>query len=159
MGAQPLFEVTRGRIVESVHYGSIAVVDSNGKLISSYGDPNAVVFLRSSAKPFQAIPFVEHGGVEHFDFTLPELSISCAFHEGSDLHRSWFQSSQLEALATRGRPPYREVLTHGFLIDMEGRKMSKSVGNVIAPQDVIKESGAEIIRLWVASTEFRNSKR
>ena len=86
MAAQPLFEVTRGRIVESVHYGSIAVVDSNGKLISSQGDPNTVAFLRSSAKPFQAIPFVEHGGVEHFGFTERELSISCASHEGSDLH-------------------------------------------------------------------------
>ena len=86
MIAQPLLEVTRGRIVESVHYGSIAVVDSNGKLISSYGDPNAVVFLRSSAKPFQAIPFVERGGIEHFGFTPRELSISCASHEGSDLH-------------------------------------------------------------------------
>jgi len=84
--AQPLFEITRGRIVESVHYGSIAVVDSKGKLISSYGDPNAVAFLRSSAKPFQAIPFVERGGVEHFGFTPRELSISCASHEGSDLH-------------------------------------------------------------------------
>ena len=67
--ARPLFEVTRGRIVESVHHGSIAVVDSNGKLISSHGDPNAVAFLRSSAKPFQAVPFVEHGGMEHFGFT------------------------------------------------------------------------------------------
>ncbi|HVF25826.1 MAG TPA: asparaginase [Anaerolineales bacterium] len=86
MGAQPLFEVTRGHIVESVHYGSIAVVDSNGKLISSHGDPDTVAFLRSSAKPFQAIPFVEHGGVEHFGFTPPELSISCASHEGSDMH-------------------------------------------------------------------------
>jgi L-asparaginase II len=86
MTAQPLFEVTRGDIVESVHYGSIAVVDSNGKLISSYGDPQAVAFLRSSAKPFQALPFVERGGVEYFGFTLRELSISCASHEGSDLH-------------------------------------------------------------------------
>jgi isoleucyl-tRNA synthetase len=79
--------------------------------------------------------------------------------EGSDQHRGWFQSSLLVALATRGRPPYREVLTHGFLIDLEGRKMSKSVGNVIAPQEVIKESGAEIIRLWVASTEFTEELR
>jgi L-asparaginase II len=86
MTAQPLFEVTRGDIVESVHYGSIAVVDSNSKLISSYGDPQAVAFLRSSAKPFQALPFVERGGVEYFGFTLRELSISCASHEGSDLH-------------------------------------------------------------------------
>src|SRR5688500_20172262 len=79
--------------------------------------------------------------------------------EGSDQHRGWFQSSLLVALATRQRPPYREVLTHGFLIDLEGRKMSKSLGNVISPQDVIKESGAEIIRLWVASTEFTEEPR
>lgn len=94
MTAQPLFEVTRGRIIESVHYGSIAVVDSSGKLISSYGDPNAVVFLRSSAKPFQAIPFVEHGGVEHYGFTSRELSISCASHEGSDLHVQTIEAMQ-----------------------------------------------------------------
>src|ERR1051325_1572569 len=86
MTAQPLFEVTRGNLVESVHDGSIAVVDSNGKLIASYGDPQAVAFLRSSAKPFQALPFVERGGVEYFGFTPRELSISCASHEGSDLH-------------------------------------------------------------------------
>ena len=86
MNAQPLFEVTRGDIVESVHYGSIAVVDSGGRLISSYGDPQGVAFLRSSAKPFQALPFVEAGGVEYFGLTPRELSIACASHEGSDLH-------------------------------------------------------------------------
>jgi len=86
MTAQPLFEVTRGDIVESVHYGSIAVVDANGRLIFSYGDPKAVAFLRSSAKPFQALPFVERGGVEYFGFSPRELSIACASHEGSDLH-------------------------------------------------------------------------
>jgi isoleucyl-tRNA synthetase len=79
--------------------------------------------------------------------------------EGSDQHRGWFQSSLLVALATRERPPYREVLTHGFLIDLEGRKMSKSVGNVISPQDVIKESGAEILRLWVSMSEFTEELR
>jgi L-asparaginase II len=84
--AWPLFEVTRGNIIESVHYGSIAVVDSKGKLIASYGDPKMVAFLRSSAKPFQALPFVEHGGVENFGLTPRELSILCASHEGSDLH-------------------------------------------------------------------------
>ena len=79
--------------------------------------------------------------------------------EGSDQHRGWFQSSLMVALATRGRPPFRQVLTHGFLIDLEGRKMSKSLGNVITPQDVIKESGAEIIRLWVSMTEFTEELR
>ena len=86
MNTQPIFETTRGDLVESIHYGCIAVVDSNGKLIASYGDPKTVAFLRSSAKPFQALPFVERGGVEQFNFTLQELSIACASHEGSDIH-------------------------------------------------------------------------
>jgi L-asparaginase II len=94
MTAQLLFEVTRGNIVESAHYGSIAIVDASGKLISSYGDPKAVAFLRSSAKPFQVLPFVEHGGVEYFQFTPRELSISCASHEGSDLHVQTVQGIQ-----------------------------------------------------------------
>src|SRR5436190_18800806 len=86
MNIQPLLEVTRGRIVESTHYGSIAVVDANGKLIASYGDHQVVTFLRSSAKPFQALPFFERGGAEHFNFTPREVSISCASHEGSAMH-------------------------------------------------------------------------
>jgi isoleucyl-tRNA synthetase len=79
--------------------------------------------------------------------------------EGSDQHRGWFQSSLLVGLGTRGRAPFREVLTHGFLIDVDGRKMSKSLGNVIQPQAVIKESGAEILRLWVAMSDFREELR
>jgi len=79
--------------------------------------------------------------------------------EGSDQHRGWFQSSLLVALATRGRPPFREVLTHGFLIDLEGRKMSKSAGNVTSPQSIIKESGAEILRLWVAMCDYAEELR
>ena len=86
MNVQPLLEVTRGHIVESTHYGSIVVVDSNGKLIAAQGDPKTVAFLRSSAKPFQALPFVERGGVEHYGFTPRELSLCCASHEGSALH-------------------------------------------------------------------------
>jgi len=79
--------------------------------------------------------------------------------EGSDQHRGWFQSSLLVGLGTRGRPPYRQVLTHGFLIDVDGRKMSKSLGNVIQPQEVITESGAETLRLWVAASDFREELR
>ena len=86
MTVVPLFEVTRGRVVESVHYGSIAVVDSDGTLIASSGDPQMVAFLRSSAKPFQALPFVERGGIEYFGFSPPELALACASHEGSDMH-------------------------------------------------------------------------
>lgn len=75
--------------------------------------------------------------------------------EGSDQHRGWFQSSLLTSVATRGRAPYRSVLTHGFVVDGEGRKMSKSVGNVIYPQEVIKKYGADILRLWVASADYK----
>lgn len=82
----PVFELTRGDIVESTHYGSIAVVSSDGKLLTSYGDPGKVAFLRSSAKPFQVLPFVERGGVEHFGLTNKELALACASHEGSDEH-------------------------------------------------------------------------
>jgi len=94
---QPLFELTRGRIVESVHFGAIAVVDSNGKLLASYGNPYTVAFLRSSAKPFQALPFVERGGVEHFGLTERELALGCASHEGSDEHVAVVQSIQQKA--------------------------------------------------------------
>jgi L-asparaginase II len=83
---QPVFELTRGNIVESTHYGVIAAVDSRGKLLTSYGDPHMVAFLRSSAKPFQVLPFVERGGVEHFGLTERELALACASHEGSDEH-------------------------------------------------------------------------
>ncbi len=75
--------------------------------------------------------------------------------EGSDQHRGWFQSSLLTAVALYGRAPYRAVLTHGFTVDTQGRKMSKSLGNGIEPQDVIKKLGADILRLWVAATDYR----
>ena len=74
--------------------------------------------------------------------------------EGSDQHRGWFQSSLLESCGTRGRAPYDAVLTHGFALDGQGRKMSKSLGNVVDPLKVINESGADILRLWVASTDY-----
>src|SRR6185436_1335885 len=75
--------------------------------------------------------------------------------EGSDQHRGWFQSSLLTSAAIHGRAPYREVLTHGFTVDAKGRKMSKSLGNVVLPQKVIKTLGADILRLWVAVTDYR----
>ncbi len=79
--------------------------------------------------------------------------------EGSDQHRGWFQSSLLEACGTRGRAPFNAVLTHGFVVDEQGRKMSKSFGNVVAPQDVIKQSGAEILRLWAMSSDYAEDLR
>jgi len=79
--------------------------------------------------------------------------------EGSDQHRGWFNSSLLVAVGAQGGAPYRAVLTHGFVVDGEGRKMSKSLGNVIAPQEVIGKYGAEVLRLWVAAEDYRDDIR
>jgi isoleucyl-tRNA synthetase len=79
--------------------------------------------------------------------------------EGSDQHRGWFHSSLLVGLGTRGRAPFDQVLTHGFVVDEDGRKMSKSLGNTIAPQDVMKQSGADVLRLWVSMVDYREDIR
>jgi isoleucyl-tRNA synthetase len=79
--------------------------------------------------------------------------------EGSDQHRGWFHSSLLESCGTRGRAPYDAVLTHGFVLDEKGQKMSKSLGNVVAPQTVIKDAGADILRLWVAASDYSDDLR
>ena len=99
-------------------------------------------------------------GVSHFavlqqregrtDYPLADLYL-----EGSDQHRGWFQSSLLTAVAMQGKAPYRSVLTHGFTVDAKGQKMSKSKGNVVAPQKVVNSLGADILRLWVAATDYR----
>ena len=82
----PAVELTRGGIVESLHYGAVAVADPQGRLVASYGDPQAVTFLRSSAKPFQALPLIESGAAERFGFTPPEIALACASHTGQDMH-------------------------------------------------------------------------
>jgi isoleucyl-tRNA synthetase len=79
--------------------------------------------------------------------------------EGSDQHRGWFHSALLAGVTTDRRAPYKAVLTHGFVVDGQGKKMSKSAGNVVAPQDVIKQSGAEILRLWVSAQDYREDLR
>jgi len=89
----------------------------------------------------------------------PKADHANLYLEGSDQHRGWFQSSLLEGCATRGRAPYDEVLTAGFVLDREGDKMSKSVGNVILPQTIADKNGADIFRLWVASSDFTQDLR
>jgi len=92
--------------------------------------------------------------------TRPELRWPAELYlEGSDQHRGWFHSSLLEAIATRGAPPYKSVLTCGFVVDGEGRKMSKSVGNTVAPEDLIPKYGAEVLRLWVAAEDYTEDIR
>lgn len=92
--------------------------------------------------------------------TRPELHWPADIYlEGSDQHRGWFHSSLLTAIGTRGDAPYKAVLTHGFVVDAEGKKMSKSIGNVVAPKRVIDQYGAEILRLWVSASDYRDDIR
>ncbi|NTV29857.1 MAG: isoleucine--tRNA ligase [Candidatus Omnitrophica bacterium] len=100
---------------------------------------------------------VSHRAVFHEMLNLPLPAD--LYLEGSDQHRGWFQSSLIPSVALDGRPPYRQVLTHGFVVDGEGRKMSKSLGNVVAPDDIIKTNGADILRLWVASSSYNDDIR
>jgi isoleucyl-tRNA synthetase len=93
------------------------------------------------------------------DPAWPQKEHADLYLEGSDQHRGWFQSSLLESCGTRGRAPYDAVLTHGFVLDEQGRKMSKSLGNTLGPLAVIKQNGAEILRLWVASSDFTEDLR
>lgn len=90
----------------------------------------------------------------------PELEWPASMYlEGSDQHRGWFQSSLLTSVAVTGRAPYDSVLTHGYVLDGEGRKMSKSLGNVVVPQEVISQYGADIVRLWAASSDYKQDVR
>jgi isoleucyl-tRNA synthetase len=98
-------------------------------------------------------------GASHFAVLWGEKDLAWPadlYLEGSDQHRGWFQTSLLTAVGAKGTAPYRSVLTHGFTVDEEGKKMSKSLGNVVDPQAVTKEFGADVLRLWVASADFRN---
>jgi isoleucyl-tRNA synthetase len=96
-------------------------------------------------------------GVTHFSVLGQREGLSYPadlYLEGSDQHRGWFQSSLKTALAANGTSPYKQVLTHGFTVDADGRKMSKSIGNVVPPQKVVNDLGADVLRLWVAATDF-----
>jgi isoleucyl-tRNA synthetase len=100
---------------------------------------------------------VSHAAVMEADTRLS--SPADLYLEGSDQHRGWFQSSLLASVGTRGKAPYKAVLTHGFVVDGQGKKMSKSLGNVISPQEITKKHGAEILRLWTSSADYREDMR
>ena len=93
----PVFELTRGGTVESIHDGAVAIVDVHGNLLAWYGDPFAVTFLRSTAKPFQALPFISHGGHEKYGLTQKEIALICASHSGTDEHAETAASIQVKA--------------------------------------------------------------
>jgi isoleucyl-tRNA synthetase len=98
--------------------------------------------------------------VEHpIEPSWPKAELADLYLEGSDQHRGWFQSSLLESCGTRGRAPYKAVLTHGFVLDEQGHKMSKSLGNTVRPQTIAEKNGADILRLWAASSDFTEDLR
>ncbi|MEW5871991.1 MAG: asparaginase [Chloroflexota bacterium] len=99
----PVFALTRGETVESIHNGAMAVVDARGQLLAWYGDPAAITYLRSSAKPFQALPFILHGGDRQFNLTQREISVMCASHSGTDEHVAVIRGIQAKTGVSEGQ--------------------------------------------------------
>ena len=131
--------------------------------IDAWFDADARELLGADAEHYEKVPDILDvwfdSGVVHYCVGGPRLALGAGhpadlYLEGSDQHRGWFQSSLLTSVAIHGSAPYKGVLTHGFTVDEQGRKMSKSLGNVVAPQEVIKRLGADVLRLWVAATDY-----
>ena len=121
----PTVELTRGETPESLHYGVIAAADSAGNLIASYGDPNRVAFLRSAAKPFQALPFIEAGGLTYYNLSPKEIAVICASHSGTDEHVATIRGIQEKVGITEdnlmcgAHPPYHAETARRMLINGE----------------------------------------
>jgi isoleucyl-tRNA synthetase len=154
------------KVTGELHPDTQALIEAVAKKVEGEGidawfDLEAKELLGDEADQYQKITDtldvwfdsgVTHAAVleQHPDLHVP----ADLYLEGSDQHRGWFQSSLLTSVAARGKAPYKTVLTHGFTVDGEGKKMSKSLGNVMSPQDVVNKLGADILRLWVASTDY-----
>ncbi|MBP7734653.1 MAG: isoleucine--tRNA ligase [Spirochaetes bacterium] len=147
-------EIARTRGIDSWFTDDIKDLIPNGTKCKCGGD--------SFTKEFDILDVWFDSGVSHFavlDVWKDHRWPADLYLEGSDQHRGWFQSSFWPAMVLRGRAPYNTVLTHGFMLDEEGKAMSKSQGNVIAPEKLIKEYGADILRMWVSSEDYRNDVR
>jgi isoleucyl-tRNA synthetase len=130
--------------------------------IEAWFDLDPAELLGASADAYEKVAdtmdvWMDSGVVHHcLPRSRPEIGFPAALYlEGSDQHRGWFQSSLLTSVAMHGRAPYETVLTHGFTVDEKGRKMSKSLGNGIEPQEVVSTLGADVLRLWVGATDYR----
>ncbi|MBN8921957.1 MAG: isoleucine--tRNA ligase [Rhodanobacter sp. 68-29] len=161
------------KATQEPHPDSVALMEQVAQRMEQGGidawyDLDPAELLGDQAKDYDKVTDVLDvwfdSGVTHFGVIgqRPELQQGGAreykvmYLEGSDQHRGWFQSSLLTSAAIHGRAPYDDVLTHGFTVDASGRKMSKSLGNVVAPQKVMDTLGADVLRLWVASADYRN---
>jgi isoleucyl-tRNA synthetase len=152
-----------------LHPDTDALLEQVAKLVEQKGiqawwDINTEDFLdEQDAKTYVKVPDTLDvwfdSGVTHYFVVDRRDDIPASadlYLEGSDQHRGWFMSSLMTSVAVKGHAPYKQVLTHGFTVDGEGKKMSKSIGNTVAPQHVINKLGADILRLWVASTDYRS---
>jgi isoleucyl-tRNA synthetase len=151
---------------QQLHPNTAALIEAVAKLVEQRGmdawfDLDAKELLGTEADAYTKVTDTLDvwfdSGVTHFA-VLEKRAGLCfpadLYLEGSDQHRGWFQSSLKTAMAIHGVPPYKTVLTHGFVVDAQGRKMSKSIGNVVPPQQVMNDLGADVLRLWVAATDF-----
>ncbi len=154
------------RETEELHPRTPELIEQLAQLIEKDGmdiwfDLEPETLLGDEAKDYQKVTDTVDvwfdSGVTHYAVLerREELQFPADLYlEGSDQHRGWFQSSMKTAIAMHGEPPYKQVLTHGYTVDQEGRKMSKSLGNVVDPHTVINEMGADILRLWMSSCEY-----
>ena len=153
---------------QDLHPNSAELIEKVAQLVEQKGiqawwdlDPADIMGEEDAAKYEKVLDTLDvwfDSGVTHFSVvdSREEYNGNSAdlYLEGSDQHRGWFQSSLISSVAMKGEAPYKQVLTHGFVVDGQGRKMSKSIGNVVAPKDVTNKLGADILRLWVASTDY-----
>ncbi|MFH4495277.1 isoleucine--tRNA ligase [Vibrio alginolyticus] len=150
-----------------LHPKTLELIEKVAKLVEEKGiqawwDVDAAELLGADADQYEKVldtlDVWFDSGVTHFSVVdaREEYNGNSAdlYLEGSDQHRGWFQSSLISSIAMKDEAPYKQVLTHGFVVDGHGRKMSKSIGNVVAPKDVTNKLGADILRLWVASTDY-----
>lgn len=150
-----------------LHPNTLELIEKVAKLVEEKGiqawwDVDAAELLGADADQYEKVldtlDVWFDSGVTHFSVVdaREEYNGNSAdlYLEGSDQHRGWFQSSLISSIAMKDEAPYKQVLTHGFVVDGHGRKMSKSIGNVVAPKDVTNKLGADILRLWVASTDY-----
>lgn len=152
---------------EELHPRTLEIIEEVAKRVEKAGiqawwDLDPAEVLGADAKDYRKVPdtldvwFDSGSTFKSVVEARPEFNGNSAdmYLEGSDQHRGWFMSSLMLSTATNGKAPYKQVLTHGFVVDEKGRKMSKSIGNVIVPSEVWNKNGADILRLWVASTDY-----
>lgn len=155
------------RLSRELHPNSLNLLEQIANRVSKIGidawyDLNPEEILGKEAEDYEkltdCLDVWFDSGVSHYAVLMKNPALAWPadlYLEGSDQHRGWFQSSLLTSVAMSGKAPYKSVLTHGFTVDEKGHKMSKSLGNVIAPEKVIQSLGADILRLWISSTDYR----